>query len=329
AELVQAPVVTTLVAKSAFPENHPLSMGFVRGDPVVHFMEKADLIFSIGSGLNQNTTMAPSIPPGKKVVQCVIDERDLNKGTQVDLAIMGDAKLVLNQLITEIEKHTSDKPKETLLKEIREEKENWLRQLMPLATSNETPISPYRVIWDLMQTVDRENTILTHDAGSPRDQATTLYEATTPHSFLGWGHVTSLGFSLPAILGAKVAMPDRLCVTVMGDASAPQASLYELETALRHKLPVLAIVLNNSQYAGYEKSYPYTMHVTPSSVMSHAKVAEALGTWAERVERPDEVAPAIKRAINETQSGRPALLEVITRPMPMYGGWGKRGLSYG
>jgi thiamine pyrophosphate-dependent acetolactate synthase large subunit-like protein len=329
AELVQAPVVTTLVAKSAFPENHPLSMGFVRGDPVVHFMEKADLIFSIGSGLNQNTTMAPSIPPGKKVVQCVIDERDLNKGTQVDLAIMGDAKLVLNQLITEIEKHTSDKPKETLLKEIREEKEKWLRQLMPLATSNETPISPYRVIWDLMQTVDRENTILTHDAGSPRDQATTLYEATTPHSFLGWGHVTSLGFSLPAILGAKVAMPDRLCVTVMGDASAPQASLYELETALRHKLPVLAIVLNNSQYAGYEKSYPYTMHVTPSSVMSHAKVAEALGTWAERVERPDEVAPAIKRAINETQSGRPALLEVITRPMPMYGGWGKRGLSYG
>lgn len=328
-ELVQAPVTCTLVGKSAFPENHPLSIGFIRGDPVIHFMEKADLIFSIGSGLNQDTTMSPKIPSGKKVVQISIDEMDLNKGYPVDLAIMGDAKLVLNQLIAETKRQNGIKEKnEELMHEIKREKESWMKQLMPYATSDEAPINPYRVIWDLMNTIDRENSILTHDAGSPRDQVTTIYQAVIPHGYIGWGHVTSLGFSLPAIMGAKIAYPSRFCVAVMGDASAPQASLYEFETALRHKIPILGIVLNNSQYAGYDEIYPYTMHVTPSSVMSHARVVEALGVWSERIEDPDEIIPAIKRAEKVITSGKPALLEIITKPLPMYGGWDRRGLGY-
>ena len=329
-ELVQAPVTTTLVGKSAFPEDHPLSLGFIRGDPVVDFLAKADLVFAIGSGLNQTTTMSPRIPRGPKVVQCTIDERDLNRGTPIDLAIIGDAKLVLRQLIAEVQRQRGDRtPNEALHAEIKAARDAWLQQLLPLATSTEVPINPYRVIWDLMHAVDRSRTILTHDAGSPRDQTTTLYEATVPHGFLGWGHVTSLGFSLPAIMGAKLAQPERLCVAVLGDASAPQASLYEMETALRHRIPILAIVLNNSQYAGYDAIYPYTMHVTPSSVLSHAKVVEGLGVWSERVEQPDEVIPAIRRAEKELHAGRPALLEVITRPEPRYGGWGRRGLGYG
>ncbi|MCW4037112.1 MAG: thiamine pyrophosphate-dependent enzyme, partial [Candidatus Bathyarchaeota archaeon] len=328
-ELVQAPVTTTLVGKSVFPEDHPLSMGFIRGDPVIDFLEKADFVFSIGSGLNQNTTMSPRIPAGKKIVQCTIDERDLNRGTPIDLAIIGDAKLVLKQLIAEVKRRHGEREwNEALVEEIKMEREEWLKKLMPMATSNEVPINPYRVIWDLMHTVDRKNTILTHDAGSPRDQTTTLYEAIIPHGFLGWGHVTSLGFSLPAIMGAKLAQPERFCVAIMGDASAPQASLYELETALRHKIPILAIILNNSQYAGYDTIYPYTMHVTPSNVMSHAKVVESLGVWSERVEQPDEVIPAIRRAEKEMRSDRPTLLEIITAPVPKYGGWERKGLEY-
>jgi thiamine pyrophosphate-dependent acetolactate synthase large subunit-like protein len=328
-ELVQAPVVTTLCGKSAFPENHPLSIGFIRGDPVIHFLEQADLIFAIGSGLNQTTTMSPFIPPGKTVVQCTLDERDLNRGTAIDLAILGDAKLVLTQLIAEVRRQAGERRENFALREeLQIQKAAWLRQLMPMATSNAVPINPYRVIWDLMQTIDRTKSIVTHDAGSPRDQATTLYEAIIPHGFLGWGHVTSLGFSLPAIMGAKIAAPDRFCVAIMGDASAPQASLYEFETALRHQIPILAIVLNNSQYAGYEATYPYTMHVTPSSILSHARVVEALGAWSERIENPDEIIPALKRAAQAMQSGRPALLEVITAPVPQYGRWAQRGLGY-
>lgn len=329
-ELVQAPITTTLVGKSVFPEDHPLSIGFIRGDPVVHFLEKSDLVFSIGSGLNQNTTMSPKIPEGKKVVQCTIDELDLNRGTSIDMAIIGDAKLVLNQIIIEVKRQIGSRRRnEILIEEIEVRKKNWLKQLMPMSTSDETPINPYRVIWDLMNTVNRKNTLLTHDAGSPRDQTSTIYESIIPHGFIGWGHVTSLGFSLPAIIGAKIAQPERFCVAIMGDASAPQASLYEFETAIRHKIPVLVIVLNNSQYAGYDEIYPYTMHVTSSKVMSHAKVVEALGAWSERIEEPDEIIPAIKRAAKEMRSGRPALLEIVTAPVPKYGGWGRRGLGYG
>jgi thiamine pyrophosphate-dependent acetolactate synthase large subunit-like protein len=328
-ELVQAPVVTTLLGKSAFPENHPLAIGFIRGNPVIHFMEQADLIFSIGSGLNQTTTMSPQIPAGKVVIQCTIDERDLNRGTPIDHGIIGDANLVLKQLIAEVKTQRGEKQRDdALIEEIQEQKEAWLKELLPYATSNEVPINPYRVIWDLMHTVDRKTTILTHDAGSPRDQTTTLYEAIIPHGFIGWGNVTSLGFSLPAIMGAKIAEPDKLCVAVMGDASVPQASLYELETALRHRIGILVIVLNNSQYAGYDEVYPYTMKVTPSTIMNHAKVAEALGAWSERIEAPDEVGPGIKRAMKAVAGGRPALLEIITTPLPRYGGWGRRGLAY-
>jgi acetolactate synthase-1/2/3 large subunit len=115
----------------------------------------------------------------------------------------------------------------------------------------------------------------------------------------------------------------------MGDASAPQASLYEFETALCHQIPILAIVLNNSQYAGYEDTYPYTMHVTSSAILSHARVVEALGAWSERIEDPDEIIPALKRAAHAMHSGCPALLEIITAPVPKYGRWRKRGLGYG
>jgi acetolactate synthase-1/2/3 large subunit len=328
-ELVQAPVTTTLVGKSVFPETHPLSIGFIRGDPVIHFMEKTDLIFSIGSGLNQDTTMAPIIPEGKKVIQIIDNERDLNKGYIIEHAIIGDAKLVLKQLIEEIMKQIGVKEENhELIYELSQVKEDWLKILMPYATSDESPINPYRVIWDLMNTIKPEKMILTHDAGSPRDQATTIYQTPISHGFMGWGHVTSLGFSLPAIMGAKLAYPNRVCVAIMGDASAPQASLYEFETALRHKIPVLGIVLNNSQYAGYDEIYPYTMHVTPSNILSHAKVVEALGVWSERVEDPDEITPALRRAEKEMRTGNPALIEVITKPFPLYGGWSKRGLGY-
>jgi acetolactate synthase-1/2/3 large subunit len=128
-------------------------------------------------------------------------------------------------------------------------------------------------------------------------------------------------------MGAKIACPDRLCIAIMGDASAPQASLYEFETALRHKIPILGIVLNNSQYAGYDEIYPYTMNVTPSNIMSHARLVEALGVWGERIEDPDEIIPSIKRAIKVIDVGKPALIEIITKPFPRYGGWAQRGLG--
>src|SRR5690606_35819934 len=93
-------------------------------------------------------------------------------------------------------------------------REEWLAQWMPKLTSNDTPLSPYRVLWDLHNTVDRANTIITHDAGSPRDQLSPFWVSPTPLSYLGWGKTTQLGYGLGLAMGAKLACPDKLCINV-------------------------------------------------------------------------------------------------------------------
>jgi len=315
AELVQAPVMTTLKAKSIFPENHPLSVGNggrTGGKPAAHFLRKADLIFSIGASLTRglpNIVIGAPIPKGKVIIQSTVDESDINKDYRADHVIIGDAKLVLRQLIEEAKRQgVSGSAKQRLIEEIRAVKEQWLREWMPKLTSSEVPINPYRVVWDLMHTVDRKNTIVTHDAGCPRDHLAPFYEAITPRGYLGWGHHSTLGYSLGAALGAKLAQPEKIVVTVMGDGAFGMVGM-DFETAVREKIPILALVLNNSGMGTYFKSTPTTAVLSGN----YTKVAEALGGCGERVEDPDEIVPAIKRAQKSLESGRAALLEVITK----------------
>jgi acetolactate synthase-1/2/3 large subunit len=170
----------------------------------------------------------------------------------------------------------------------------------------------------MMQTFDRDNLVITHDSGNPREQLTAFWEATVPRSYLGWGYTTNLGFSWGAMMGAKLAFPDRLCVNFVGDAAVGH-QLMDMETSLREGLPILTVVSNNSGYAVYgargRSIYPDIIakkFVSPSSIVSYARVAEGLGCYGERVEEPDEVIPALRRGVKEVHSGRPALIEVIT-----------------
>lgn len=329
AELVQVPVLTTLLGKSVFPENHPLSIG-VRGEPVEHFLHKADLVFAIGNCLTR-THFSHHIPnpSGKVIIQLTIDEFGINNRFAVDHAIVGDARLVLRQLIDEVKRQAGRKgPRkdEALLKEIKDHKERFLKEYMPYLTSDDVPINPYRVFWDLMHTIDRENSIVTHDAGNTRDQTSTVYEAIIPHGFVGWGNVSTLGFGLGVALGAKLAYPDKMVVWITGDAGIGMV-LGDLETAVRNDIAITTIHINNSGFGGYGPGFwgpghhPSTSAVSPSTVVDMAKVAEGLGEYSERVENPDEVAPAIKRAMRANLSGRPAYLEVICSQYPVYPGW--------
>lgn len=313
-ELVQRPVITTMNAKGAFPENHPLSVGFIRGRPTEHFLGKADLIFGIGASFNRHFT-AMRIPRGKIIVQTAcIDEFDVNREYQVDHAVIGDAKLVLKQMISEVKKQAGEiRENSELIREIKEVKEKWMDEWMPVLTSNEKPINPYRVIRDLMHTIDRKNSIVTHDSGNPRDQLTSFYEAIVPHGYLGWGHVTTLGFGLGAAMGAKLAMPERMVVNFIGDASSGMVGM-DFETPVREKIPILTIVLNNGQFGGYERHHPHTYKVTGN----YSKVAEALGAYSERIEEPDEIIPAIKRGMKSVNSGHYALIEFMTANFPTF-----------
>jgi acetolactate synthase-1/2/3 large subunit len=202
---------------------------------------------------------------------------------------------------------------------VRDTREAFLQEWRPRLTSDETPINPYRVVWELTQTVDRERTIVTHDSGNPRDQTLTFYEALVPRGYLGWGKSTQLGTGLGMALGAKLAHPDRLVVNVMGDLAFGTAGM-DVETGVRERLPILTVLLNNGRMGGYGQHMPVASERYGTNRLSgeYARVAAGLGAYAERVESPQEVAPALRRGIAATREGRPAVLEMITKEEPVY-----------
>lgn len=328
AELAQVPVLTTLKAKSAFPEDHPLSVG-VRGEPAEAYVRKCDLLFAIGSSLSPGR-FSHAIPNAgsKTIVQCTVDSLDINKSYKVDYAIIGDAKFTLQALCAELATQTGGgvKQNQGLVEEIRAAKEQLFAKYRPLMTSNDRPLNPYRVYGDLMKVIDRNNSFVTADAGNTRDQVSTVYEATIPRGFLGWGNVSTLGFGLAGAAAAKLAFPERTCVNVTGDAGVGYM-LGNFEALVRHKIGVTIIHINNGGFAGYGPGFwgpchdPYTYAVSPPEVANMAKAAQGLGEYAERVTEPSEIIPALKRAFEENAAGRPAYLEFICCQYPVYGEW--------
>ena len=317
AELLQAPVMTTLAGKSAFPETHPLSLGtgaLTATGPVVHFLPKADVVLGIGSSFTRHP-MEMIIPPGKVMIQVTNDPRDFNKDYTVEYPIEGDARLVLGQLIEAVRDRLGGKSRDGagVAQEIGEVREKWLAEWMPKLTSDELPVTPYRIIWELMRTVDPADAIVTHDSGGPRDQILPFYQATVPRCYLGWGKSHGLGTGLGLTMGAKLAAPDKLAVHWMGDAAFGMVGL-DFETAVRCGVPILAMVSNNFIMATEERqmAISHELYRTRDITGNYADMARAMGGYAERVESPSEIGPAIQRARRATEDGQAALLEFMT-----------------
>ena len=319
AELLQAPVMATMMGKSAFPEDHPLSLGTgarVVTKPVFHFLTKADVVFGIGCSFARHY-MSTKIPTGKVIIHATNCEEDINKNYAANYPIIGDARLVLVQFIEAVKDYLGrqgQRGKSTVAEEIKKVKEEWLREWMPKLTSDEVPINPYRVIWELMHTIDPRQAIVTHDAGSPRDQLLPFYPAITPRNYIGWGKSHALGTGLGLTIGAKLAQPDKVCINFMGDAAFGMVGL-DFETAVRSKIPIITIVLNNSTMAIEAPDEPLAQELYQSLDLggNYADLGRAMGGYAERVENPAEIVPAIQRAHRVTEEEkRPALLEFIT-----------------
>ncbi|MDP2606020.1 MAG: thiamine pyrophosphate-requiring protein [Deltaproteobacteria bacterium] len=318
AELLQAPVTTTLEGKSAFPEHHPLSLGTGAGvmpRPVQTFLQKADVVLAIGASLTKQSIVAAPIPGGKVIIHATNDERDINKHYPADYPILGDAKPVLRQFIEATKDLLGAKNRDggSVAAEIKKGREEWMAEWMPKLTSNEKPINPYRVMWEFMNLFDREKVIVTHDAGSPRNQLVPFYQAPTPRSYIGWGKSHALGTGLGLIMGAKLAAPDKFCVNFMGDAAFGMTGL-DFETAVRCNIPILTIVLNNNFMAAETHSMhaSHERYGTMNILGNYADLARSLGGWSERVEEPGEIVLALKRARKVTDDGKAALLEFIT-----------------
>jgi thiamine pyrophosphate-dependent acetolactate synthase large subunit-like protein len=321
AELLQAPVVATMNAKGAFPEDHPLSLGAAGATTTAAsdtFLKRSDVILGAGAGFSANT-YSHKLPLGKLMIQLTADERDMNRDYATDIGLIGDAKLTLRQLIDAVKERLGGQRRDggEIAAEIASVRNEWLEQWMPRLTADDAPISPYRVIWEMVKTFDRPNTVITHDAGNPRDQILPFYEALTPRGYLGWGKSTHLGWGYGLAMGAKLAAPDKLAVNFLGDAAFGMVGM-EVETAARERIGVLTVLLNNSGMGGYSKSHPTAMGQFGFSNLTgdYTKLASALGAYSERVEQPSDVAPALERASKVTMEGRPALLEMITRQEP-------------
>ncbi len=319
AELLEAPVTTSLQGKSAFPETHPLALGsggLAIPRPVHQFLTAADVIFGIGCSFT-TTNYGVRMPAGKVVIQATLDAADLNKDYPIDYGLIGDAGLTLSALIEAVRERLGGKSRgrgEGIAQAIRASKDQWLAEWMPRLTSSETPLSPYRVVWDLLHTVDVASTIITHDAGSPRDQLSPFWETREPLTYIGWGKTTQLGYSLGLAMGAKLAQPDKLCINVWGDAAIGFTGM-DFETAVRERIPILSILLNNSSMAiELPVMQVATEKYRSTDISGHyAEMARALGGYGERVSEADQIIPAIQRAVQRTQEGTPALLEFITR----------------
>ena len=318
AEMLQIPVMTTLAGKSAFPERHPLAVGAGSGvisGPLYHFLRNSDVVFGIGTSFTKHG-MCTNIPPGKVMIQATADEADINKSYDIDYPVVGDAKLVLRQLIDAVRDRLNGQSRtgNGVAGEIAKVKQEWLGEWMPKLTSNDAPINPYRVLWEFMHIVDPNEAIVTHDSGGPRNQIVPFYEAGGPRTYIGWGKSHGLGTGLGLNIGAKLAAPEKMCVNFMGDAAFGMTGL-DFETAVRCRIPIVCVVLNNSTMA-VETGAMRTSHElynTRDLGGDYADLGRAMGGYAERITDPAEIGPAFQRARRVTeQEGQAVLLEFIT-----------------
>jgi len=316
AEHLAAPVATSLEGKSAFDETHPLALGAggaATPGQLRHMLDQADVILGVGCSFSE-TAFGVRMPEGKAVIHATLDPADLNKSIPCVGALVGDAKLTLDALLQAC-REALQEPRDAapVAAEIAAAEDAWMEEWRPLLTSDEVPLNPYRVLWELQHTVDVAETIITHDAGSPRDQLSPFWKCTAPLTYIGWGKSTQLGYGLGLAMGAKVACPDSLCINVWGDAAIGFTGM-DFETAVRERLPILSILLNNSAMAIELPVMPVATERYGATDISgdYAAFARALGGYGERVTTPDEIGPAIRRGIEATLKGQPALIEFIT-----------------
>jgi acetolactate synthase I/II/III large subunit len=319
AELLPAPVVATNPGKSAIPDSHPLALGGAtrsRSKPFADFLKKSDVIMAIGSSLTV-TNFGPGVPAGKRIIHSTNDAGDINKEYSAEHAVLGDASLVIEALIAEVAKQKGPgggNALNSLKEEVAVSKKAWLEEWAKFLNSDETPLNQYRVIRDMLRTLDRDNVIMTHDSGSPREQMIPFWETTKAGSYMGWGKSTQLGYGLGITLGAKLAEPKKICINVMGDASFGMTGM-DIETAARNKIAILTVVFNNGVMGAERDVLKISDEKYGAMTVggNYKKVAEGLNVAATRVEKPGDIVGAIKEGVSVTEKGSPFLLEFMVK----------------
>lgn len=322
AELTGFPVFCTMPGKSAMDERHPLCLGAGSGLTTMaagRRLSECDLIMALGSSLTRTFYGQPIRSNNKVLIQNTDNPHDINKDESVDIGLLGDTKLTIRALIDEIKDQTGDECIGNIEKtksEIAEIKKAWLEEWNALLTSDEEPLNTYRVIREIDQTLDLENSIVTHDAGAPRDSIVPFFTATRPHSYVGWGKTTHLGFGIPLMIGAKMANPDKFCLNLMGDGAFGMSGM-DLETASRSGFAITTVLLNNGNMATYPDGFPVSRKYGVGKMQGdYAKIAEGMGAVGITVKKTSEMAPALEEAKRINAEGQTVLIDVHSNMEP-------------
>jgi thiamine pyrophosphate-dependent acetolactate synthase large subunit-like protein len=321
AELVAAPVFCTMPGKSAMDERHPLALGAGSGTttkPAHVWLAESDLLLGLGTSLTRSP-YGQAIRGGKVLIHNTVNPDDINKDEAADVGLVGDTLLTIQALIAEVKARTGGKGAGDRAKveaEVAAVKAEWMAEWTPILTSDDEPLSYYRVIHEINQSLDLENSIVTHDAGAPRDSIVPFFNATTPHSYIGWGKTTHLGFGIPLMIGAKMAEPNKFCLNLMGDGAFGMSGT-DIETAARSGVAITTVLLNNSAMATYSGPTQGTIGAEAReqygvSTMhgDYAKIAEGMGAVGLRVNKASEIGPALQEARRLNADGRTVLIEV-------------------
>jgi len=320
AELTATPVYCTMAGKSAFDERHPLSVGsggMTTTGPAAQWLRSCDVLVAIGTRLTR-TPYGQRVPSRAFLVHNTADPDDIGKDERVDLPLPGDAALTLEALIAEVRRRLDGRSIDAgpITAEVAAAHTEWHDAWAGALSSDAEPLGYYRVIDVLNEVLDAEASIVTHDAGAPRDCMVPFFRATVPHSYVGWGKTTHLGFGIPLMIGAKLARPDAFCLNVMGDGAFGMSGS-DIETAVRAGVPITTIVLNNGAMATYpigsanDPVTARTQYGVTTMGGAYAKIAEGMGAVGITVRTTTELRAALADAQRHNAAGRTVLLDVI------------------
>lgn len=316
-EKLSIPVTMTLMGLGGFPGNHPLSLGMLGMHGTYHAnmaVMESDLLIAVGARFDDRVTgKLESFAPQAKVIHIDIDPTSISKNVRVDLPIVGDCKRILSKMITLFEKEEITSFKEGLHRWHRQI-ENW-KAIYDMNYKQEQIIKPQFVIEKIDELTHGE-AILTTEVGQNQMWAAQFYKYLKPRTFLTSGGLGTMGYGLPAAIGAQVAFPNRLVIGISGDGSF-QMNSQELATAVQYRLPIKVVILNNG-YLGMVRQWQeffYGKRYASSSLEGvspdFVKLADAYGAVGMRATKPEEVIPTLKKAFSIPH---PVVIDFVVDP---------------
>ncbi len=320
AELTEIPVVTTLMARGAFPDDHPLCLGMpgMHGNyTAIMSMQESDLLIALGSRFDDRVTgKVPAFAPLAKIIHVDIDPAELGKVRRPDVPIVGDANQVIVEMVKAIRHQIDTGATQPDLTPWRSTLSGW-QERYPLAYEEPVDgdmLKPQMVL-EALRDLAPEDCIVASGVGQHQMWTSQYWTFRHPYTWINSGGLGTMGFAVPAAIGAKVGRPDRMVWAVDGDGCF-QMTAQELVTAAAERIPVKIAILNNA-YLGmvrqwqemfYEERYS-EVYLSPD-LPDYVKWAEAMGCVAFRVEHPDDIVPTIEKA--NAIDDRPVVIEFRT-----------------